>query len=634
MERITRIYSFIVSSLASILLYRIRPLFFRAVKGSDVNLLGGLSAVLLGLVLAMVLTACNSHFQTDNLPVKYEPMAEVDPSKAVIFKDHISYNKKKFSVSNAELSPMANDKSFELEAKVSLNNEPKLVKLKGFSKTEKKNEFLFTSEDKTIKSKLTCLNLNETGNQVSCTQGFFDFYYLSGKETFIHDQYVIGNATPIKTPMTPTLTATAQTVSPTTTAVIEPIPVQIVAEAEAPEATIPEILAAESNEGTAATSGTDYEKGGVENAIPVENAKAGTYVGNQDADVMELFPEIATIIKAKLPVVPAVAPLKPADPEKPTASVKPVASVSPSKKPETPVVVPAKPVAPQSPIVVAPIVPLPPAPKPSAATTVKPVAPVATVTPEIKSEPTQKPEVVQTQVPNQLGTGVPKTSDQVVGYSTKGSLENATNLFDLSNADNGSFFKLLAPAKKRFYGTFEMGSLLKFLGEFVRSKLKNSGLVVGDVSQEKGGAIYSLNPKTKKYELAHSGHEAGMDADVAYMVAKNSLIFNSVLGKEAGKLDPDFLIKDQWELFKVGYQTGLVDITFLDEKIKGALCKMALQNNEISSYKDEKSFAGQVLSRLIPWPGHHHHFHLRMKCSKNQPRCRQTIYGYKGTGCS
>lgn len=633
MERLTRIYSFIVSGLASILLYRIRPLFFRAVKGSDVNLLGGLSAVLLGLVLAMVLTACNSHFQTNDLPVKYEPMAEVDPSKAVIFKDHISYNKKKFSVSNAALSPMANDKSFELEAKISFNDEPKLIKLKGFSKSEKKNEFLFTSEDKTIKSKLTCLNLNETGNQVSCTQGFFDFYYLSGKETFIHDQYVLGNATPNKISITPTPTvaATTQTVAPTTTVLAEITPAQTTAETAAPEATIPEILAAENAEGMGVATGTDYEKSGIEGETQLENAKAGTFVGDQDADVMELFPEIANVIKAKLPVLPA-APTDPA---------------SPSKKPETPVAKPAKPAAPntskpsaanpvkpQPPIVVAPIVPLPVVPKPSAAPTVKPVAPVATVTPEIKPQPSLKPEVVQPQVPNQVAAGVTKTTDQVVGYSTNGSLENATNLLDLSNADNGSFFKFLAPAKKRYCGTFEMGSLLKFLGEFVRSKLKNAGLVVGDVSQEKGGAIYSLNPKTKKYELAHSGHSAGMDADVSYVVAKNSLIFNSVLGKEAGKLDPDFLIKDQWELFKVGYQTGLVDVTFLDEKIKGALCKMALQNNEISSYKDDKSFAGQVLSRLIPWTGHQHHFHLRMKCTKNQPRCRQTIYGYKGTGCS
>lgn len=629
MERINRIYSIIVSYFASILLYRLKPLFFRAVKGSNVNLLGGLSAVLLGMVLAMVLTACNSRFQTSDLPVKYEPMAEVDPSKAILFKDHVSYNKKKFSVSNAELTPMANDKSFELEAKISLNNEPKLVKLKGFSKTDKKNEFLFTSEDQTIKSKLTCLNLNESDNQVSCTQGFFDFYYLSGKETFIHDQYVLGNATAAK-PATPTTSKVAtnspvaQSVPLVAAPVAETTALQPIAETAAPEATIPEILAAENAYGGVATADTDYEKSGIEDEIILENAKAGAYVGNQDSDVMELFPEIAAIIKTKLPVVPAMEPLK-------QAASTPVKVATPpnTTKPAAPVISAPQPKPTVAPVVVvAPVVTPTPTPKVTVAT----VNPVAAVAPKVK--PKQKPEVSQIQVPNQLGSGVTKITDQVIGYSTKGSLENATNLFDLSNADNGSFFKLLAPGKKRYFGTFDMGSLLKFLGEFVRSKLKNSGLVVGDVSQEKGGAIYSLNPKTKKYELAHSGHEAGMDADVSYIVAKNSLIFNSVLGKEAGKLDPDFLLKDQWELFKVGYQTGLIDITFLDEKIKGALCKMALQNNEINSYKDEKSFAGQVLSRLIPWPGHHHHFHVRMKCTKNQPRCRQTIYDYKGTGCS
>src|SRR4029077_20127472 len=92
-----------------------------------------------------------------------------------------------------------------------------------------------------------------------------------------------------------------------------------------------------------------------------------------------------------------------------------------------------------------------------------------------------------------------KGSTQVIGFYAKGCLAGGQAL-----PINGDNWQVMRLSRNRNWGTPELISLLKRLAAKVPKVGGGSGLLVGDMSQPRGGPMIT----------GHASHQVGLDADV------------------------------------------------------------------------------------------------------------------------
>lgn len=206
---------------------------------------------------------------------------------------------------------------------------------------------------------------------------------------------------------------------------------------------------------------------------------------------------------------------------------------------------------------------------------------------------------------------------------TLGRLENATNLLEYQTKVSDAGFRFIYPKRKTYFGTDDMLSALVSIGQFNKSKVNGYINNVGDVSYEKGGQLGD-----------HSSHQMGIDADISYYFddkSKQKGLDEAVVSSKPVK---SFMEEEQWEMFKSLTEKNIVAFIFVDSVIKKDLCQLAARKGEVAS-GDTSSVAFKTLRLLnTSAPGHDDHFHLRLKCSQAQPRCRQQpLPSGSSTGC-
>lgn len=206
---------------------------------------------------------------------------------------------------------------------------------------------------------------------------------------------------------------------------------------------------------------------------------------------------------------------------------------------------------------------------------------------------------------------------------TIGRLENATNIYSyqLKVADAG--FRFVYPKRATYFGTDDMLAALVSIGQFNKAHVNGYVNNVGDVSREKGGQLGS-----------HSSHQMGIDADISYYfddASKQKGLDEAVVSSKPVK---SFMEEEQWEMFKSLTEKNIVTFIFVDSVIKKDLCQLAARKGEVKP-GDTTSVAFKTLRLLnTSAPGHDDHFHLRLKCSQAQPRCRQQpLPTGSSTGC-
>lgn len=204
--------------------------------------------------------------------------------------------------------------------------------------------------------------------------------------------------------------------------------------------------------------------------------------------------------------------------------------------------------------------------------------------------------------------------DQVVtGVKvTTGRLENATNIYDYQQKNPDVGFKILHPDQKHYYGTQDMLSMLIFIGQYNKDHMKSYVNNVGDISAQNGGTL-----------KGHVSHQLGIDADISYYFDDVKKTKGLDYAVSSSKLVNGFMEEEQWALFKTLVGQGRVGRIFVHPVLKKALCSLASRNSE-ENVDDPSSTAYQTLRLLdTSAPGHGNHFHLRIRCSEAQPRCRQ-----------
>lgn len=210
---------------------------------------------------------------------------------------------------------------------------------------------------------------------------------------------------------------------------------------------------------------------------------------------------------------------------------------------------------------------------------------------------------------------------QAIGPVNSGHLQNATDVLKLQLAHRPAGFNIIRPTRRTHFSTNELAFLLLKMGQFTKKEAPGQILSVGDLSRESGGALGS-----------HKSHQNGLDADIGFYFDNKSFHGYFASAVAVDKPHANWMPEAQWRLFKEVVGTKLVDRIFIHSTLKKALCSLAVQSGELHKDKPE-GLAYETLRRLIADTDHNTHFHLRVKCSSAQVRCRQMAEPAPGSGC-
>lgn len=214
-----------------------------------------------------------------------------------------------------------------------------------------------------------------------------------------------------------------------------------------------------------------------------------------------------------------------------------------------------------------------------------------------------------------------RPQNQSIGTPVKGRLENSTNLKDILTGYKIPGIVLSNEERNRHWGTYELISIITQMGINLQKIVPDAKLYVNDLSKQLGGAINTV----------HKSHQNGLDADIAYL-AKNQTPINAFQNfVQNDKVTQNFLEKENFELLSTLVNSQSIDRIFVNKRIKQAFCK--LTNNEELEKTLENDQIVETLRRIRVEKNHADHFHIRIKCSTLQPRCRMATEPPHGTGC-
>jgi penicillin-insensitive murein DD-endopeptidase len=206
-------------------------------------------------------------------------------------------------------------------------------------------------------------------------------------------------------------------------------------------------------------------------------------------------------------------------------------------------------------------------------------------------------------------------ASRAIGFYSKGCLAGGVAL-----PIDGPTWQVMRLSRNRNWGHPALIALLERLSDDARKLDGWNGLMIGDISQPRGGPMLT----------GHASHQIGLDADIWLTQMPN----RRLTGREREKISATSVIKDRktmnykvWteahaRLIKRAASYPEVARIFVHPPIKAELCRWAT---------GDRSW----LAKVRPYYGHNYHFHVRIKCPrgfagcKNQPAPAPT----DGTGC-
>lgn len=199
-----------------------------------------------------------------------------------------------------------------------------------------------------------------------------------------------------------------------------------------------------------------------------------------------------------------------------------------------------------------------------------------------------------------------------IGWYAKGCLAGGVHL-----ADAGPDWQTMRPSRNRAWGHPKLIALLKRLAS--ESKKDGwSGLLVGDISQPRGGPMTT----------GHASHQVGLDADVWLTPMPNRILTRrerediqatSMLDKTSLAVDPKVFTKEHVALIRRAASYPQVERVFVHPAIKKALCQAAGKDRA-------------WLYKVRPIWGHYYHFHIRINCPNGGCEAQPPVKGDDGCG--
>jgi penicillin-insensitive murein endopeptidase len=191
-----------------------------------------------------------------------------------------------------------------------------------------------------------------------------------------------------------------------------------------------------------------------------------------------------------------------------------------------------------------------------------------------------------------------------IGFYAKGCLAGAEAM-----PVDGPAWQAMRLSRNRNWGHPELIAVVKRLATEAKAHDGWPGLLVGDMSQPRGGPMTG----------GHASHQVGLDADVwltpmpdRKLTAREreDISATSMLAEDSQSVNPKVWTDAHVKLLKRVASYDEVQRVLVHPAIKKAMCDAS---------KDEKERSW--LSKIRPYWGHYYHFHIRIACPKGSAGC-------------
>ncbi|MGA0562168.1 penicillin-insensitive murein endopeptidase [Ancylobacter sp. VNQ12] len=201
-----------------------------------------------------------------------------------------------------------------------------------------------------------------------------------------------------------------------------------------------------------------------------------------------------------------------------------------------------------------------------------------------------------------------------IGFYSKGCLAGAEAL-----PINGKTWQAMRLSRNRNWGHPELIAFLERFAAKVPAVSPWPGILVGDMSQPRGGPMLT----------GHASHQIGLDADIwltpmpkrSFTTEEREKVSATMIVRP-DRLDVDAKV---WTpahvaVIRAAAQDPEVERVLVNAAIKKALCRDATGDRA-------------WLQKVRPYWGHDYHMHVRISCPAGSPDCRPQDAVVPGEGC-
>ena len=190
-----------------------------------------------------------------------------------------------------------------------------------------------------------------------------------------------------------------------------------------------------------------------------------------------------------------------------------------------------------------------------------------------------------------------------IGFYTRGCLAGGIAL-----PINGKTWQVMRLSRNRNWGHPELVAFMERLAAKVPKVSNWPGLLVGDMTQPRGGPMLT----------GHGSHQVGLDADIwltpmprtpLSREEREEMSATNVVAEDKKDVDPRIWTPGHLAVIKAAAEDPKVERIFVNAAIKKALCRDAGK---------DRGF----LHKVRPWWGHNYHFHVRIGCPPGSPECK------------
>jgi penicillin-insensitive murein DD-endopeptidase len=203
---------------------------------------------------------------------------------------------------------------------------------------------------------------------------------------------------------------------------------------------------------------------------------------------------------------------------------------------------------------------------------------------------------------------------QVVGFYAAGCLAGGAAL-----PINGPAWQVMRLSRNRNWGHPTLIRFLENLAVNVHSAGTWNGLLVGDMSQPRGGPMIT----------GHASHQVGLDADIwltpmpdheLTRAEREETSATMVVAQDRRDVDPSVWTPGHGAVIKAAALDPQVERIFVNAAIKKALCREA---------NGDRAW----MTKVRPYWGHDYHFHVRLHCPADSTACKPQPPPQPGDGC-
>lgn len=184
---------------------------------------------------------------------------------------------------------------------------------------------------------------------------------------------------------------------------------------------------------------------------------------------------------------------------------------------------------------------------------------------------------------------------------------------------DGEAWQVMRLSRNRMWGHPDLIRVVERLAKAAPREANWRGLLVGDISQPRGGPMLT----------GHASHQVGLDADIWLTPMpdrrltrdeRENMSATNIARADWMDVDTSVYTRSHLAIVRLAAKQPEVARIFVNPAIKVAFCRDAGADRD-------------WLSKVRPMWGHNYHFHIRIACPKNDATCVDQPLPGDGDGC-